>query len=452
MMTKHSPMPWQHQIDGARFALSRPAAMLAMGMGTGKTRTAIDVIQSRASAGKVRRTLIVCPKAVVSHWPSQADEWAVRSLPVKFVGAETAKTGNYASVNVINYERYWREPYKTWIKRGVFDLAVLDEAHRIKSPGAKAARFAHWLAGTVPFRLALTGTPLHDTPLDAYSQYKFLDPGLFGTRFSAFKARYVEYDEYGPWVPGVGPVKIKGYKNLDEFRRKLDTITFWAGSEILDLPPLTFQTRYADLPPKARKVYRNMYRDFIAHFAGDSGYILADNVLVRLLRLQQIATGTVQSESTAYRLHDAKENLLADTLADIPQDEAVVVFGVFRSDLNAINRAARRAGRQYYEQSGAADGWRDFQRSRARGPLIGVQMKSGSAGVCLTRANHAVFYTTGFSRGDYEQAIRRVHRPGQRRHVSVIHLIMRDTVDQGAMEAIKGKGDVIDWIKEKYAA
>ena len=55
---------------------------------------------------------------------------------------------------------------------------VLDESHRIKSPGSRVSLYCTALGKRVPYRMALTGTPAHTSPLDVYAQYRFLDPGI----------------------------------------------------------------------------------------------------------------------------------------------------------------------------------------------------------------------------------------------------------------------------------
>ena len=66
-----------------------------------------------------------------------------------------------------------------------------------KSPGSRVSLYCTALGKRVPYRMALTGTPAHNSPLDVYAQYRFLDPGIFGTNFSAFRDRYAVMGGYG---------------------------------------------------------------------------------------------------------------------------------------------------------------------------------------------------------------------------------------------------------------
>ncbi len=64
----------------------------------------------------------------------------------------------------------------------------------------------------------------------------------------------------------------------------------------------------------------------------------------------------------------------------------------------------------------------------------------------MTRARYAVFYSLGYSLGDYQQARARLVRPGQERPVTFVHLLARGTVDERVMQAIEAKADVVEYV------
>ena len=58
---------WQHQREAIEWARDRRAVLLAHEMGTGKTRTAIEILKE-VLAGKGKsgfRVIVCCPKAVI---------------------------------------------------------------------------------------------------------------------------------------------------------------------------------------------------------------------------------------------------------------------------------------------------------------------------------------------------------------------------------------------------
>ena len=186
--------------QGIPFARGLDAPLLAMAMGTGKSKTAIDLCQN--SGGK--RFLILCPKSVVRVWPGEIQRHSAVSWNPEVLALDNGGVKRRAGeaqkrlesqdgrpvVVVLNYESAWREPMASLLLGVMWDAVIYDESHRIKAPQGKASKFCASLFRHSKKRIALTGTPLPHSPLDAYGQFRALDPGIFGNSFVAFRARY----------------------------------------------------------------------------------------------------------------------------------------------------------------------------------------------------------------------------------------------------------------------
>src|SRR5690606_16305329 len=145
-----------------------------------------------------RRVLICAPASVVPVWPKEFEQYAdfphdVRALegPVKErekVLAGWVPDDGVLQVAVVNYEATWR--MEEAITRWKPDMIICDESQRIKTPGAKQSKALHRLGKLAKYRLILTGTPVTQSPLDFFSQYKFLDPSILGVCYNDFMARY----------------------------------------------------------------------------------------------------------------------------------------------------------------------------------------------------------------------------------------------------------------------
>ena len=173
---------WLHQQQAYHFAKDLPAAMLAMDMGTGKSKVVVDIVANR----HYKKVLIICPKTVLRVWPAEFEVHAQPAVAVTVLNPKrsVAKKTEQAKVApdgviVINHESAWREPFATWALAQQWDLAVIDESHRGKAPGGKFALFTARLRDRAAQRFCLTGTPMPHSPLDAYAQHRFLDPGIF---------------------------------------------------------------------------------------------------------------------------------------------------------------------------------------------------------------------------------------------------------------------------------
>jgi SNF2 family DNA or RNA helicase len=457
--------PWAHQLKAYHFAKGLHAVMLALDMGTGKTKCAIDLIVNR----NLRRILIVCPKSVVTVWPAEfrrhsAVDFTVCPLASGAVTDRTKQATKAFALAVareepiaivVNYEAVWTRGMAEWVMGTHWDAVILDESHRIKQPGGKASMFFSRLGDKVPVRLCLTGTPMAHSPLDLYAQYRFLDKGIFGTSFTVFRARYALLQPVGGQAHPAAQ-KVIGFQNQAELHEKMYSIAYRVKSEdVQSLPEVVDTIRHAVLGPHARKVYEVLKDEFTADFG--AGIVTAGNALTRLLRLQQIASGwakqddniTTGQEGALVQIDDEKQKLLLDTLEDLSHAEPIVVFCRFRHDLEAVHTVAAALGRGSLELSGTRNDLPEWQSGPA--PILAVQIKSGGVGIDLTRARYAVYFSLGFSLGDYLQSRKRLHRPGQGRTVTNIHLIARETVDELIYQAIEARQDVVEAILAQSA-
>lgn len=430
--------PWAHQEAMARFALDRPATLFDCEMGTGKSLAAIAAL---ATAGH-RRILVLCPKAVAGVWRREvARHWPLTDdARVTVLGGTAAQKAaqlrdaakHAPSIVVVNYEAAWRKPLSEALIAASFDVVVGDESHRIKSPTGKASKFAAKVGASADRRLALTGTVMPHSPLDVYAQFRFLDPSVFGTSYTRFRARYAVCDR-------MYPSKVIKWINQDELAAKMSPLTFSCrAADVLTLPEITHTTVPVELDGKARKAYRDLERDLVAEIDGE--IVTATNALAKLLRLQQVTSGVV----AGVRCSTAKQDALADLIADIPASEPVVVFARFVADLDAVAEIATKLGRRYGEVSGRRKDLTPHSTMPEGIDLMGVQIQSGGAGIDLTRACYAAYFSVGFSRGDYEQSVARLHRPGQDRPVRIYHLVAERTVDEAVYKALDNRRELIE--------
>ena len=75
--------------------------------------------------------------------------------------------------------------------------------------------------------------------------------------------------------------------------------------------------------------------------------------------------------------------------------------------------------------------------------MVAVQVRAGEAGIDLSRACYCIYYSLGFSLGDYHQSRRRVNRPGQTRSVRYYHLVANNTVDERVYRLLRNKQNVV---------
>lgn len=447
---------WSNQEEALKFALSHTASMMDMEMGTGKTRVAIDAVFSRKDTYRV---LVVCPKAVVGVWRENLNKFAPNdrwqcydpttgSVKAKAEGLrEFLKTPASKQFVVLNYDCVWRAPMGDLVLRSNFSMVILDESHRAKAAGSKVSKYLAVLGRRVRYRMCLSGTPMANSPLDVYGQYRFLDPTIFGTNHYLFLQEYA--------VMGGPDFKfIVGFKNQKKLNEKFNSIAYHCKmSDIADrikLPDVLPPThREVQLPARDMKTMKELAREFVAECG--KGHVVVNNVLTSLMRMQQICSGfcltreSVFDQGEIQDLNTAKEDMLADMLQDVGNRENIVVFCVFRHDLESVRSAATKMDRKYFELSGSANQLDEWKQND--GAVMGVQIQAGSEGVDMTKANHAVYFSVPHSLAMYNQSKARLYRPGQTRPVSFCHLIAKGTIDEALYRSLLRKEDVIESIK-----
>lgn len=433
---------WRHQLEAFNFTRDLDSVMLNMEMGTGKTKVVIDALQNSGA----KTIAVLCPTSVVNVWHSEILKhgspdfiWDVPRLKgsVRKRAEDAAKALASPSSNftviIVNYEAAWREPMATLLKDSNLDLVVFDEIHRIKAPGGRASRYCQQLAKTAKRKFGLTGTLMPGGPLDVYAQFRALNPDVFGTSFAKFRARYAVMGGYGGY-------EVVRYQNESELRDKIRFMTYEVGADVLDLPEAIHTYRECDLGKDAVRVYNKLEHDLYAEF--EAGEITASNALVKLLRLRQITGGWLTTDDgEPQKIDTAKERLLAETLEDIG-GEPTVIFCQFVKDLDTIHEQGQKLGLKVLELSGRVKQNDEFQAGE--GDILAVQIQAGGVGIDLTRARYCIYYSVGFNLGEYLQSLARVHRPGQTRSVTYIHLLARGTVDQKVHNALERKQNVIE--------
>ncbi len=449
---------WQNQQEAVQFALSRPASMLDMDMGTGKTRVAIDVVFEREDVHKI---LVVCPKAVIPVWRTNLTKfhpnenwlcWDLTKGTVKIKAAEIEKfLGRNKSDKmfvILNYDVVWRNELGDFIhKKAGFDMIILDESHRAKAAGSKVSRYLGMVGKHTRYKLCLSGTPMANSPLDVYGQYRFLDCEIFGTNYNLFEQKYA--------IKGGPDLRfVVGFKNQSELQTKFASIAYTCKMEDIKdrlklpdaLPPIQ---RMVQLPTQDMKTIKELSREFIAECG--AGHVVVQNALVKILRMQQITSGFCQvarnplEEPVEEDLNTAKQDELLEILSDISPLASVVVFCVFRHDIGVIKETARKGKRKAFEVSGSENTLEEWKKED--GAVLAVQIQAGAEGIDMTKACHAIYYSIPHSLAMYNQSKARLYRPGQSNVVSFIHLLAEKTIDEAMYRSLEAKKDIIESIK-----
>ena len=438
-------------------------------MGCGKTLTAIATIGAGYQMGHVKRVLIVAPTSVVAVWPKEFNDYAAFPYTIRTLLGDKAKRlkdlddlvrfpYRHLKVAVINYESTWRDEIFEALLAYDADLIICDESQRIKTHDAAQSKALHQLGDRARYKLILSGTPVQNQAVDIFSQYRFLDPSIFGDNFYSFRNRYCV-------MGGFNQKQIVKYKDLDTLIRKEHSIAYRVTKdEALDLPEQTFDDRVVPMSKKERSIYDRLRRDSYAELEG-GGTITATTVLTKLLRLQQFTGGFLVEDDAARPKLVSRGKL--DALEDILQDYVVegrkklVIFARFLPEIHEIealcNKVLGKAGMRAVaiygdikkEERGAIV--QRFQTDPETTVFVG-QIDTAGTGITLTAADTCVYYSVNFNFATYSQSLSRIHRIGQKNRCTYIHLVADQTIDETILQALAKKEDLAKTVVDNWRA
>ena len=458
---------FQHQIRGYNMALINFTLRRGFGflfeMGCGKTLTAIAVAGTLYAEHKINKLLVVAPTSVCSVWPEDFGKFAdfphlekimlgTKSQRLKQLKELESFPCEALKVAVINYESVWRDDIFDKLVEFNADMIICDESQRIKTHDAQQSKAMHQLGDLARYKLILSGTPVQNNAVDLYSQYRFLDPTVFGNNFYKFRNRFCV-------MGGFNRRQIVNYKDLDLLIKKEHSIAYRVTKkEALDLPEQTFETRYITLTPSEKKLYNTLKKESATELANGET-ISASTVLTKLLRLQQFTGGFViaDGEEKPQQIGSGKINALEDIVDDYVIDggKKLVIFARFRAELDLIQNLLDKKKLKYgviygdIKLSDRGEIVKDFQENEETKVFL-AQIDTAGLGITLTAADTCVYYSVNFNYAAYSQSLARIHRIGQRNTCTYIHLTTKGTVDELIMKALHKKEDLAKTIVDDW--
>ncbi len=360
-----------YQRDGFRWLAflweSGLGGILADDMGLGKTLQTLALVAHARERG-AGPFLVVAPTSVVSTWAHEAATFTP-GLVVETVTESHSKRGtavaslfDKADVVITSYTLYRLEvdSYAALPWGGL----VLDEAQTVKNHNGKTYQCVRRL--DVPFRLALTGTPLENRLMELWSLLSIVAPGLY-----PYPRRFTEQVAI--------PVERLGDKQvLERFRRRIRPFLLRRTKERVasDLPPKQEQVLEVRLTPRHRRVYethlqreRQTVLGLVEDF--DKHRIAIFRSLTRLRQLS-LDAGLVAEEYDG--IGSAKVDVLVDHLQELmAEGHRALVFSQFTSFLRRVRARLDREGIESTYLDGS---------TRRRGEVI-EEFRSGDAGVFL---------------------------------------------------------------------
>lgn len=430
-----------YQIEGVRFALRRNKVLIADEMGLGKTLQALAFLQARKD---LRPAVVVCPASLKLNWLRECEKFledCPENSAVVLSGRNPEKVR--AGISIINYDIL-----DAWVEYLKPKAVIGDEAHYIKNSKAARSKAFKKICKKAEAILLLTGTPVLNRPIELFNLLNILAPHEFNN-YIAFGKRYCAGHQREVVVRGGGRRLIwdfSGRSHLDELNLRLKStvmIRRLKKDVLTDLPP----KRIAVIPVEITNAesYLKAEEDFIEWLmekVRDGVYdgkrlsaALKAEAMVKIEYLKQIAA--------LGKLKPAIE-WIQDFLES---GEKLVVFAHHREIINRLAKefpgCAVVAG-DSKDRMAQVDRFQNDPKCRL---FIG-SIQAAGVGLNLTAASNVAFLEYPWRPADFDQAIDRSHRLGQRSSVTAWCLVASadgvKTIDERILSVLSVKRGTAD--------
>lgn len=456
--------PFPHQLDGIRFGLNHDRFLLCDDQGLGKTLQIIDLVECLGE--KVKKALIICGvNSLKYNWREEVSKHSnekgyvlgtrYRKNGKEYLGSTKDKMDDLSNlpdhkyiitnietlrlgakkISKYKYDFPIANKIKELCNDGTIGLIAFDECHRAKDSTSLQGKAM--LEISAPHMIAMSGTPLMNSPIDLYFPIKWL--GYENHSLFEFKRHYCR-------LGGYNDAEIMGYKNLDELRSLVDQIMLRRlKTEVLDLPDKIEKLEYVEMSSKQSKLYLEIQQNTktLIHQIR-----MSNNPLSMLLRLRQV-TGwcgiideSIQESAKMQRMIELVEDIVSNNQKAIIFSNWTSITEVAVKLLSKYNPAYITGDVKQEERMNEVDRFQNDERCKV---IIGTIGAMGT-GLTLTSAQNVIFLDEPWTKALKNQAEDRAHRIGTKGTVSIITLMCKDTIDDRIHDLIEKKGKMSDAI------
>ena len=400
----------QYQWEGMRFLLNSGHALLADEMGLGKTPQVLLAAQLLKASGRAHRILVVAPTSVCLNWELETCRWTPMFRVKRLQGSIEDRRAQLTlpfNLWIASYEQI-QSDIDFVRSRPRYDLAVLDEAQRIKNRSTRLAisccripRERSW---------ALTGTPIENRAEDMRSIFEFVQSGLLDGAISGREIR----DRIRP-----------------RFLRRTK-------QEVLpELPPIISQTIRLEMGPNQRDSYTEIWADARTGYKKEQGSVSNASLFGRISALKQVCNFDCRTGESS------KLEALKEILDEVDaQGAKILVFSQYVETLREIRRRLPYSRMHMFHgglsQVARESVVREFERKS--GPQIMLcSLRAAGVGINLNSAETVVLFDRWWNPALEAQAVSRAHRFGKRFPLHVVRLAVRRSVEERIEQILERK-------------
>lgn len=318
-----------------------------------------------------------------------------------------------------------------------FHYIILDESQIIKNPAAKIYKAILKLQSEN--KLVLTGTPIENSLIDLWSQLNFVNRGLLGN-LTFFKTEFVTPIE-----------KLNDKKKQEQLQELIKPfILRRTKSEVAsDLPPVTEQILYCDMPEEHNEIYekeKSGIRNMIIEQIEEGGVKKASIFILQgLNRLRQMANHPVLIYPE-YQFESGKFNeIILNLHTIISEGHKLLIFSSYVKHLNLIKDYLDNNHLLYCLLTGESKDRGGIIKTFQEQPeyqIFLISLKAGGVGLNLTAADYVFIIDPWWNPASEEQALSRAHRIGQDKNVFIYRFITTNTIEEKIQKLKEKKSEL----------
>ena len=436
---------------------------LFMEIGTGKSKTIIDIAQEMYTRGLIDAVIISAPKSLVGTWREQH---SIHAYDSKFIAFDSSKSKStkwqdefYYIMNsdmlpyfFINTEAFQTMPKILTqslndfliIKPNV--LLVIDESSDIKSPNANRSKNLTKFGIRCRYRMISTGTEITNSVLDLYQQFEFLNPGFWGFKsFYFFKNYYAILEER--YLSGGRTFKeIIGFRKLNELQDRIKPyISRARKADCLDLPKKIYANMPVKMEGESARIYKEMKNNLIS-MLDDGTIISVSNKIGLFMKFRQIVGGTL-AEKGIIDSHPSKLQALVGEIED--SSEQAIIWCCFREEIDLLMDSFGKIAVRFDGATMEKDrqlAVEEFVLGKKR--LFIANPAVAGQGINLQSCHLQYWYSLPTSAKQLEQAEGRNHRAGQTETCVYKKILCENTVDYRIAQILEEKKDIMSTFRE----
>lgn len=431
-----------HQVTGLRWLLHRETQTPAGGllcdeMGLGKT---IQILGLLINSPKPK-SLLLCPKAVISQWISASRRSGLNVMTVEekgWVSSSGRFIENQPTIYITNYEKI---PSKPFLFKQAWNRVLLDEAHRLSNPRsiqhqniAKLVRDITWV---------ITATPIVNSIKDLRTLLQLVgfeqkDMSMYDTLCQRVSEAVLHrsMEEMRPIIEELPQAAMIEKKELDFVSE--EEAHFYRGvqGKIME----RFTMLEADQTPLLLKLLLKL-RQLSVH---PQVYIQA----------QRRTLGSYSREDWASP--STKFTVVRNMLEQEKKPTKWILFCQFHDEmeiLEAYLSKSKTVQRIQQYHGGLSDKEKEdvirntYDFCDDGHDVLLLQLQSGGVGLNLQHFTRIIFLSPWWTSALMEQAIGRAVRIGQKEQVQVTLLVLKEedslNIDQAMLEKAMVKSDLL---------